>query len=133
MSPMYSCHDHSGCSFDIEASSPADAAREYVDGGDWAPSLSTYWISVWCRLHPDGETVRVKIQIDPTEPPCCDDGEHDWRYESVRGSGGGVRHTERCPKCGVVLLTDTWAQDPCDGEQGLRSQAYILPDELDEP
>lgn len=39
----------------------------------------------------------------------------------VYGSGGGVAWTDRCRLCQVKVSTDTWAQNPETGEQGLRS------------
>ena len=44
---------------------------------------------------------------------------------SVWGSGGGVRIEEVCMRCGCSKTTDTWAQDPSDGEQGLDSTSYV--------
>ena len=77
----------------------------------------------------------VTVAIDPPEPDCLKGGEHRWRsphdlvggIESnpgVWGSGGGVLIIECCMRCGCARTTDTWAQDPETGEQGLTSVRY---------
>lgn len=83
------------------------------------------------------ETVRV----DPPEPECLDGYGHDWRapYEvvggfkdnpGVWGSGGGVLIKEVCAHCGMYRLTDTWAQNPDTGEQGLEAVIYAEADDI---
>jgi hypothetical protein len=42
----------------------------------------------------------------------------------VWGHGGGVVINEACVRCGCGRTTDTWAQDPSTGRQGLESVAY---------
>lgn len=75
------------------------------------------------------------MAIDPDEPECMNDMEHEWEsphwlvggVESNPGvwsSGGGVRYEEACLHCGAGRSTDTWAQDPETGEQGLTSVTY---------
>jgi len=74
------------------------------------------------------------VAIDPDEPDCVDVA-HRWRSPhrlvggiaenpGVWGHGGGVMITECCMRCGCARLTDTWAQDPETGEQGLTSVRY---------
>lgn len=125
-----------------EVDSGEEAAQEYVDTGDWGEIDGTEWISVhvWRRgIDGSGDEVRVdeathKIAIQQPEPECTE-SEHDWRSPhdivgglsenpGVWGSGGGVKITEVCMHCGCARHTDTWAQDPNDGEQGLTSVSY---------
>ena len=64
-----------------------------------------------------GETVTRGWVIPATEPDCLD-GElspHDWQEGQVWGSGGGVRQTDVCLRCGIRRTTDTWTVDPRDG------------------
>ena len=42
----------------------------------------------------------------------------------VHGHGGGVLITEVCRHCGCKRTTDTWAQNPETGVDGLRSVSY---------
>jgi hypothetical protein len=121
-----------------------DAAHEYVEsGGDWGDREETLWIKVYTWIEgidESGEIVRVNkethtVTLDPIEPDCKDGQEHDWQspYEivggieenpGVWGHGGGVTITEVCMHCGCERFTDTWAQNPETGEQGLTSVAY---------
>lgn len=131
--------------------SPAEAAQEYVDDGDWGDQSMTSWIDVatwregW-EIDEDGETSEVQvdeethtIEIQPEEPDCEAD-KHDWRapFELLGGieenpgcwgHGGGVIYREVCAHCGVYRVTDTWAQRRDTGEQGLRSIEYEPADE----
>jgi len=77
----------------------------------------------------------VTVTIQPTEPECKDGEEHDWQSPheivggikgnpGVWGRGGGVIVDEACMRCGCRRQTDTWAQRPDTGEQGLQSVAY---------
>jgi hypothetical protein len=76
-----------------------------------------------------------KITLEPEEPECKSKDGHEWvsplaivggckENPGVYGSGGGVTISEACLHCGCKKLTDTWAQDPEDGEQGLESTSY---------
>ena len=42
----------------------------------------------------------------------------------VWGNGGGVIIHEVCQTCGVHRHTNTWAQNPVNGKQGLESVSY---------
>lgn len=127
----------------FECDSGEDAAKMYVDGGDWGQPDSTMWVTVWTwreGIDSDGDYVRVeedsyKIAIDPDEPDCTHGDGHEWdspieivggikENPGVWGHGGGVKITEVCLHCGCERVTNTWAQDPTDGEQGLRSVSY---------
>ena len=130
----YRCSDETGNNI-IDASSKREAAEKFVSGGDYEPGDETYWVSV----EVEGEI--VKIPIYPQEPECQDEEWHDWQSPhdilggleenpGVWGHGGGVTITEVCAHCGAYRITDTWAQDPVDGEQGLRSVEYRVADDV---
>jgi hypothetical protein len=119
------------------------AAQEYVDGGDWGDGDgSTTWVHVhaWTRYVlgdltlNDDDREDFAIAIDPT-PPACPEGDHEWESPhevvggcesnpGVSGHGGGVICREVCHHCGALKITDTWAQCPETGEQGLTSVHY---------
>lgn len=111
-----------------------EQAESWAMEGDWDTENGTTWAAVSVE-NPEGETRHHKIAIDPPEPKCSHDKGHDWQAPfaivggskqspGVYGSGGGVTIHEVCMRCGCGKLTDTWAQDPSDGEQGLRSVQY---------
>lgn len=133
----YRVYDANG-SIMVEANSPRAAAEEFAsafDAGD-----STIWVS--CRVqplddagNPVGDYESHTVAVDPVEPECEGDHEHDWQspYSVVGGirenpgvwsSGGGVKRKTTCAHCGAYQLVDTWAQDPNTGEQGLESISY---------
>lgn len=79
-------------------------------------------------------------EIEPEEPDCTRGEVHEWcsphsvlggcaENPGVQGHGGGVVITKICRHCGTYRVTDTWAQDPVTGEQGLRSVGYREADE----
>lgn len=128
--------------YEIEADSSEEAAQQYVDGGDWDRE-STCWVEVkaWrIGLDEDGDEVEIDeefhtITLDPSEPDCLDGETHMWKSPfsivggikenpGVWGSGGGVIIQECCMLCGCEKVTDTWAQNPNNGEQGLTSVQY---------
>jgi len=126
-----------------DASSGEDAARQYVEGGDWGDERHrTDWVDVWAwrrayALDEDGEVVtlaldreRHTIELPPDEPECSEGRAHEWHERGVRGHGGGVIITEVCAHCGRYRIIDTWAQRPDTGEQGLESVEYREPDEI---
>lgn len=134
------CADDSGTKEIITADSAERAAEAYVDGGDWGDSPHTIWVDVYVtELGATGGTVgpreRHTVTVDPTEPRCAD-AEHDWQspheivgglesHPGVRGNDrGGVIITECCMRCGCARVTDTRAQNPANGEGGLRSVRY---------
>lgn len=82
----------------------------------------------------DDYEIAVRVTLNPEEPECTST-EHDWQSPhsvlgglrenpGVWGHGGGVFYREVCAHCGRYRVTDTWAQDPDTGEQGLTSVAY---------
>lgn len=87
-----------------------------------------------------GDRECITITLDAEEPDCEDGESHDWRSPysvlgglkenpGVWGHGGGVVITEVCAHCGRYRVTDTWAQRPDTGEQGLTSVEYRDADE----
>jgi hypothetical protein len=121
-----------------DATSAREAARQYVDDGDWGESDTTMWVHVhvWPAGGDADDSERIRIEIEPDEPACeSDEGEHDWQNPielvggirenpGVFGHGGGVKIHEVCVRCGAFRVTNTWAQDPETGEQGLESITY---------
>lgn len=139
----WTCSDDSGTHIQIEADDAEDAAQEYVDGGDWGDGSETVFVTVTAwrdGIDSDGKKCRIDesshtITIDPTEPECEDGEDHDWQsplalvggIESnpgVFGKGGGALICEACMRCGCGKTTDTWAQNPSNGQQGLTSVSY---------
>lgn len=118
--------DESGHKVTIHATSAKEAAQAYVESGDWDESSQSVFHDVYVD---DGEdTSSHTIVVDPLEPPCAeDDGhdEHDWVEVGVRGNGGGVIVEERCRNCGLRKVTDTWAHNPSNGEQGFTTIQYL--------
>lgn len=131
-----------------EASSLEEAAKtvrkEYASAYD--SEDSTLWVSLMVRNEEDpDERTSFKLTVEPTEPACSKE-EHEYQSPhellggckenpGVWGSGGGVLIKEVCMHCGTVRKTDTWAQDPADGEQGLESVSYLdreLAEEVEE-
>lgn len=122
---------------------PGDAAQQYVDTGDYGAENKTSWVEVRSyRKGVDGEG-RIEhvnerswtIAIEAEEPDCADGQEHKWESPyailgglkenpGVWGHGGGVIINEVCMRCGCGKTTDTWAQHPSNGEQGLTSVEY---------
>lgn len=135
----YLCDD-GNAEVEIEASSAEEAAKAYVEGGDWGEGDETFWVAVWVKEVPEdgsdeGCVERIKVPVHPEEPDCTDGNTHDWQSPhdivggieenpGVWGHGGGVFFHEVCMNCGCARITDTWAQDPSDGEQGLTSVRY---------
>lgn len=132
----YRCDD-GNAEIEIVAASPGAAAREYVSGGDWGELESSTWIDVY--VWGDGEdredAEKITVTLHPEAPECTGGREHDWcsplslvggiaENPGVWGHGGGVRVHEVCSHCGTHRHTDTWAQRPDTGEQGLESVRY---------
>jgi hypothetical protein len=119
-------------------------AREWTENGDY-DLTETIWVRVYVARETDpgyesgrgsDDEETLTVTLEPPEPPCGDDGgDHDWQSPhaivggikenpGVQGHGGGVLIHEACMRCGCARHTDTWAQNPSTGEQGLRSVAY---------
>lgn len=117
------------------------AAREKVESGDSGYDLSegTVYADYYVTNAVTGECDSFSVTWEAQEPACEDD-EHDWQspYELLGGikenpgvwsHGGGVIIRECCARCGRYRITDTWAQRPDTGEQGLREVRYEDADE----
>ena len=111
------------------------SAKECFDRSAY-DSTTTTWVDIEVRNPITEETGSETIQIDPEEPECESEAlTHDWRAPlilvggisenpGVWGHGGGVICKKACIRCGAQRLTDSWAQRPDTGEQGLRSVSY---------
>jgi hypothetical protein len=126
----------------IESMTAADAAAEHarycteVDRDE----DTTWWLHVTV-VHGDEKTAEdIMVEIHPPEPACEATCGHEWiaPYELVGGlrenpgcwsHGGGLISDEICRHCGCKRITDTWAQDPETGAQGLTSIRYIEHDD----
>jgi hypothetical protein len=92
-------------------------------------------VRVWLNGYHDDDSTGRTFAIEPEEPPCPGEKAHDWESPhailggleenpGIWGHGGGVVIKEVCVCCGCLKTTDTWAQNPSNGEQGLTSVAY---------
>jgi hypothetical protein len=120
----------------ILAATPEQAlASVHEKIGEYDLSQGTVWVdhTVTSMVHDAEESER--IAIDQPEPACIRGHEHDWQSPhsllggiednpGVWGSGGGVIIKEVCGHCGAYRITDSWAQNPQTGEQGLHSVSY---------
>lgn len=118
-----------------------EAAQNYAEDSDYGDIKSTIWCTVyaWKRwtlgdVTLDEERAEFQIAIDPEEPECSE-STHEWvtpfsvlggvkENPGVQGHGGGVIYKEICKHCGYLKVTDTWAQNPENGQQGLTSIRY---------
>ena len=127
-----------GYQYDIitaaDAAEALAAAKDNVDRANYDVS-GTLWIEVGVRNTVTGESDNSTVKLDAEEPDCEDGEEHDWRSPysvlggfkenpGVWGHGGGVIIREVCAHCGQYRITDSWAQRPDTGEQGLESVEY---------
>lgn len=112
-----------------------DVAKNNVDASNYNDVDKTMWIEVEVYCNETEERARATVQCDPDEPDCPSHAKHDWQSPheivggleenpGVHGHGGGVIITEVCMHCGCERVTDTWAQNPTTGEQGLESVTY---------
>ena len=145
--PGWIVTDETGEDMECKGAKSADeAVNEWMVDCDYYNDQTTWErLKVWregVTIDEDGDPVYLildetekRVTIDPPAPECTED-EHDWQspYElvgglrenpGVFGHGGGVIIVEVCPHCGMYRETDTWAQDPTTGEQGLRSIRYM--------
>lgn len=128
-------------SYEIEAKSHVAAVRRVkADAKEaYQNRNKTNFVSVSIDFNPKRGPARTifnkTVSVHPSEPPCKG-AQHNWKapYEivggvrenpGVFGSGGGVLITEVCVNCGCGRRTDTWAQNPSNGEQGLTSISYV--------
>jgi len=132
--------DDGNAEIETTGDSAAEACDKYVAQGDWGDVSKTTWVSVtaWRRgVDSDGDIVDVgeeshDVTIEPTEPDCASGREHVWHdWRGPQGHGGGVFYSERCLCCGCEKATDTWAQNPANGQQGLHSVEYTAGEHSD--
>lgn len=133
-----------GTTEDFEADSREEALeglRDFAECYRPAKHEPTAFVSLYMRDE-DDDFERIKLALDPPEPKCT--AEHEWKQSfrlfggckenpGVQGHGGGVTIKEYCPHCGAGRYTDTWAQDPEDGEQGLQLICYEPPGTYEPP
>ena len=142
MSAIYVCDD-GNAPVEISADSADEAAAVYVSAGDWGDHPTTIWVRVWVYPEDDEDDRESHlIPVHPEAPDCIDPHDHDWQSPEwlggceenpgVWGHGGGAIIREVCARCGVYRRTDTWAQDPDTGEQGLESIEYLESDTASE-
>lgn len=116
-----------------------EIARHNVDPSSYDYE-GTIWIDVRVRCEATDEEGSATVVCHQPEPDCADGHGHDWRAPleivggiadnpGVWGHGGGVKIHEVCSHCGAHRHTDTWAQRPDTGEQGLTSVSYEDPTE----
>ena len=122
-----------GCEFTTIEADSAEGALEKVDpplASDYS-ACATCWVEWHARNTINGFDFGSKtFTVDPEEPDCEAGHKHDWQdHDPVSGHGGGVVYSERCRHCGTVRYTDTWAQNPGNGVQGLHSIRYGRDDE----
>jgi len=110
------------------------AARCNIDAANYEVT-QTIWIDYRVVCKESGEKDGGLKQLDPPEPDCASGHDHDWcaphevvggceSNPGVQGHGGGVVITDVCSHCGCYRVTDTWAQRPDTGQQGLTSVEY---------
>lgn len=120
------------------------AGYEVADAAD-ADGVVWIWVIVPEIDGQSGETEDEEEEEDADsliqpEPRCESGHEHDWHAAhsvvggieenpGVWGHGGGATITRHCAHCGAYQITDTWAQDPATGEQGLTSIEYRVANE----
>lgn len=132
--------DGSGCEERIRAKNLEDAcekARDWATYAEWGTVEETFWVDVAVEDLARDTLEIVTVQLDPEEPDCTDGPGHDWcddheivggckESPGIWGHGGGIVIVEACRDCGCGRHTDTWAQRPDTGEQGLTSVEYIV-------
>ena len=118
------------------------AVKDYTAEDLDIESDSTVWVHLRVVNHlaaDDGDIdyENVTLDFDPVVPDCTT-GEHSWvaphevvggfsSNPGVWGKGGGIVSEDFCEKCATRRTTDSWAQDPETGQQGLDSVKYRDP------
>jgi len=112
-----------------------DEAKSNVERDNYPDATGTIWIDVSVRCEATDEEWSGSVTLDEPEPDCHPGYTHEWiaphwlvggirENPGVQGHGGGVVIREACRHCGCERVTDTWAQRPDTGEQGLTSVGY---------
>ena len=129
-----------GCWYDVVEAPSLEAALKIAvgnaRGSNYGEPAETIWIDVRAQSKDNADDEdTATVALHPREPGCTDHRDHDWRSPicivggnrenpGVIGHGGGVKIHEVCRHCGTHMHTNTWAQRPDTGEQGLRSIRY---------
>jgi hypothetical protein len=126
----------------VWASSSAEAleiATADYDASCYGDVEETFRITIRVTNDLIDETDTDTITIDPTEPDCADEREHDWRspYSVVGGvkenpgvwgsDHGSVRCTSVCSHCGTYRTVDYGGTDRSNGTQ-ITTASYALAD-----
>jgi hypothetical protein len=141
----WECRSDDGGKWTIEGVEPSEI-ESLIDSDVRAwdrddPARTVWWTVLYWPIDPaTGERIddaegNVEVQVDPDEPDCVRDEEHDWRSPhsivgglvenpGVHGHGGGVVTRRVCANCGAYRVADTWAQRPDTGEQGYATVSY---------
>jgi hypothetical protein len=118
-----------------DAEEALETAKGNVDRANYADETGTIYINVCVRCLATGEEASAIVQLDPPAPECEGHRSHHWEAPyaivgglpenpGVWGHAGGVIMHEVCTRCGCGRTTDTWAQNPSTGEQGLTTVTY---------
>lgn len=110
-------------------------ARRNCDPANYGDTSESMWIDWEIRCSLTDEEESGTVECEPDEPECEPGHSHEWKSPhsvlgglkenpGVWGKGGGVICKEVCCHCGKYRVTDTWAQRPDTGEQGLTSVRY---------
>lgn len=125
-----------GENVEYENSTITDALKEYLSDCNYDPDDKTFWVTLYYFTDDnEDDPNQRKMEVPPYVPPCEDGHKHEWHSPidivggikenpGVFGNGGGVIIKQVCKHCGLLKITDTWAQDMTDGEQGLTSVTY---------
>jgi hypothetical protein len=130
----------SGVKEKFEAASLEEARKiaiKWTKDGDYNEVESTLFLQTYLSwIDEDGDECEetINVNLDPNPPRCESDQEHDWQSlewlgglkenPGVWGNGGGVIIKEACLNCGCEKTTNTWAQNPSNGQQGLTSISF---------
>lgn len=104
-----------------------EALDAYMDSSDFGdPVPFTRWANVSIGPAHEGYDglCRVRREIPATEPECTHDDGHEYDDGHDQCHGAGIISTATCRQCGLKRTTNTDAQDPKNGEQGLTSVRY---------
>jgi len=122
----------------IEAKSAQDALQVAKDNVSWdnyeEDGKPLFIEACVFNLEYHDDAASATVILDPN-PPTCSGDSHDWQSPieivggckenpGVHGHGGGAIINEVCVNCGTERITDTWAQNPCNGTQGYTTVQY---------
>lgn len=86
-----------------------------VDGGDWGVTNDSVAVMVHASCDETGEEISDLVVVDPDEPDCLGDCDHEWVDGQVFGRTAGITHTDHCAICGLSRTTYTCSQG-CNAE-----------------